>query len=104
MECRGKEEIFNRTREICHHICEARTLSAGTVLAAKPEDLSAAPQHLLPIFENGRPNEDFYIQKSSLDLPFSNMVKDVKTERSIRGSSKAEHLCLSISLVELFGA
>ena len=43
----------------------AGTLSAGTVQAAKPEDWSTAPEHLLPMLENGRPSENSCINCNS---------------------------------------
>ena len=45
LECRSRESAPLRSGR------EAQTLSAGTVLAAKPEDWSTAPQHLLPMLE-----------------------------------------------------
>ena len=45
LECRSRESAPLRSGR------EAPTLSAGTVLAAKPEDWSTAPQHLLPMLE-----------------------------------------------------
>ena len=52
---------------LCHYVSgsEARTLSAGTVLAANTEDWSTAPQHLLPMLENAMPSEYPCINRNS---------------------------------------